>query len=58
MKPILLSIGFNKGIFFIPSIRYTWEDCKCWSYSFVWGNFSIDLWTTCSDKFKDDLAGE
>lgn len=55
MKLFLFGVGLRPGTFyFIPTIRYTWEECNCWMLSFVWGNLALDFFTACTRSMPDD----
>lgn len=34
--------------YFIPTIKYEWKPCKCWTFTIRWGNLSIGMISLCN----------
>ncbi len=38
--------------YFIPTILYSWESCRCWMIAFIWGNIGLEVRTVCLVDFE------
>lgn len=52
-KPLIFAIRFLSGQFyFLPTILYSWSECNCWMFAFIWGNIGLEIETTCAPIFE------
>jgi len=55
-RALIFNCKFSeRAFYFLPSILYASGECGCWSLSFILGNISIGVFTTCDPQWLDKI---
>lgn len=48
----------QRTFYFIPTIQYSWKDCKCLKFTLCIGNLEMGVVRTCVHKLQDIFTKE